>query len=270
VLPDGVLFNAQGKVLWRGGAPDLKKEIVSKFLRQHKTTASVDSFFDVITLVDEVSNEYLPIEALEIKSLPDDVAKDITITDTDNYLKLSGSLARIVSYLAKIYKSQIVLGDGLNTNYEIYFKKPFNESENLAVKLLTEMKLGIERKYTEGEGISFIVDEPRFWDTNQIDWGENNPQYLVGDSQIKADNVSLRDIAYQLAYVLDMPIIVPDDNEISLSLHDWDFHYKFFQLMQTDLEDNFGIKVEKKVVSYPVYYIEKLSLIHISEPTRPY
>jgi len=255
-IPDGVLFNAEGKVLWQGGAPDLKKEIVSRFLRQQSYRSSLHSFFDIQSIEEDEVVEYIPSKALEIKPLSDNI-KDLTVSDTDNYLKLSGSLTRIVSYLAKIYKNQIVLEDGLDTNYEIYFKKPLSENENLAVKLITEMKLGIDRKYNEGEGISFVVDAPKFWNTDQIDWGKNNAKYLVGDSQIKADNVSLRDVAYQLAYVLDMPIIIPDDNEISLTLHDWDFHYKFFQLMQTDLEDNFGIKAEKKIVSYPVYHIQK-------------
>jgi hypothetical protein len=54
-----------------------------------------------------------------------------------------------------------------------------------------------------------------------------------------------------------MPVIVPDESEISLSLHDWDFHYKFFQLMQSDLADNYGIKAEKENISYPVYHIQK-------------
>ena len=255
-IPDGVLFNSKGKVLWRGGAPDLKANIVAKFLKQQTSNTSLSVFFEVVTEEEDFNEEYIPKEALEIKPLSVEV-EDLSVVDADNYLKLTGSLTRIVSYLAKIYKNQIVLDEGLDTNYEIYFKKPFNENENLAVKLITEMKLGINRKYSEGEGISFVVTTPRFWGTDQIDWGKNNAKYLVGDSQIKADNVSLKDIAYQLSYVLDMPIIVPDDNEISLSLHDWDFHYKFFQLMQTDLEDNFGITAEKKTVSYPVYHIQK-------------
>jgi thiol-disulfide isomerase/thioredoxin len=256
VLPDGVLFNSQGKVLWRGGAPDLKKEIVAKYLRQNSSKSSLDSFFSVESIVEDIIVEYSPKENLEIKALNYSV-EELEVADTQDYLKLTGSLKQIVGYLAKIYKNQIVLDDTLDTNYEVYFKKPFNQSENLAVKLITEMNLGVVRKYNEGEGISFSADASKFWDTKQIDWGINNAKYLVGDSQIQADNVSLRDVAYQLAYVLDMPIVVPDDNEISLSLHDWDFHYKFFQLMQSDLEDNYGIKAEKKKVSYPVYHIEK-------------
>ncbi len=256
VLPEGVLFNAKGKVLWQGGAPDLKKEIVSRFLRQQTAKASVASFFSVIAIEEERIAEYIPTEALEIKPLTQNI-ETLEVVDNDNYLKLTGSLKSIVGYLARIYKNQIVLDESLDTNYEVYFKKPFNANENLAFKLITEMNLGIERQEGEGEGIRFVVETPRFWDTNQIDWGKNNAKYLVGDSQIKADNVSLKDMAYELAYILDMPVIVPEESEISLSLHDWDFHYKFFQLMQSDLEDNYGIKAEKKVVSFPIYHIQK-------------
>ena len=256
VLPEGVLFNANGEVLWQGGAPDLKKEMVSKFLRQQTAKTSSASFFNVISIIEENELEYMPIETLEIKPLTQNI-EELVVVDNDHYLKLTGSLKSIVGFLSKIYKNQIVLEDGLDTNYEIYFKKPVNTNENLAFKLITEMNLGVERKYSEGEGITFVVDTPRFWDTNQIDWGKNNAKYLVGDSQIKADNVSLKDMAYQLAYILDMPVIVPNESELSLSKHDWDFHYKFFQLMQSDLEDNYGIKAEKKIISFPVYYIQK-------------
>lgn len=256
VLPAGVLFNANGKVLWEGGAPDLKKEMVARFLRQQTARTSLSSFFNVISVEDETSNEYIPTEAMEVKPLASGF-EELNVVDNDNYLKVSGSLKAVLGYLAKIYKNQIVITDGLDTNYEVYFKKPLNANENIAFKLITELNLGVDRKFNEGEGISFTVDTPRFWDTNQIDWGKNNAKYLIGDSQIQGDNVSLKDIAYQLAYVLDMPVIVPDDSGMSLTLHDWDFHYKFFQLMQTDLEDNYGIKAEKKTITYPVYHIQK-------------
>ncbi|MBV7268450.1 TlpA family protein disulfide reductase [Winogradskyella luteola] len=256
VLPDGVLFNAKGKVLWQGGAPDLKAGTIAKFLRQEKSKTSLRSFFQVIDIAEELSTEYIPTNALEIKPISDN-NNELFVVDNSKYLKLSGSLKSIVGYLAKIYKNQIILEQGLDTNFEVYFKKPFNANENLAYKLITEMNLGIERKSNKGEGISFTIDAPKFWDTNQIDWGKGNAKYLIGDSQIKADNVSLKDVSYQLAYVLDMPVIIPDDTELNLTLHDWDFHYKFFQLMQSDLEDNYGIIAEKKVVTYAVYHIQK-------------
>lgn len=255
-IPDGVLLNSQGKVLWQGGAPDLKKEMISRFLRQQKSKSSVRSFFNIVSIEEEAVFEYQPKQQLEVKSLIIPVA-ELEVIDNKDYLKLTGSLKSIIGFLAKIYKNQIALPKDLDTNYEVYFKKPLNPNDNLAFKLITELNLGIERKFSQGEGIVFNVESPRFWDTDQIDWGKDNTRYLIGDSQLKADNLSLRDVAYQLAHALDVPVIVPEDGEISLVLHDWDFHYKFFNLMQTDLEDNFGIKAEKKTISYPVYHIQK-------------
>lgn len=255
-LPEGVLFNAEGKVLWQGGAPDLKAGIVSRFLRQERARTSLSSFFNVVSVEQDNTSEYIPVEALEIKPIMQNV-EELSVIDNSNYLRMTGSLKQIIGYLAKIYKDQIVLDEGLDTNYDVYFKKPYNVNENLAFKVITKMGLGVERKYIKGDGIKLVVEAPKFWDTNQIDWGKNNAKYLVGDSQIQADNVSLKDVAYQLAHVLDMPVIVPEESEISLSLHDWDFHYKFFQLMQSDLADNYGIKAEKENISYPVYHIQK-------------
>ena len=255
-LPDGVLFNAEGKILWQGGAPDLKANVVSKFLKRETSKIALESFFKMMHITEEVTSEYVPTKALEIELLKQPL-DELKVIENSSYIKLSGSLKEIISYLAKIYKNQIILDKSLNLNYEIYLKKPYNNKEDFVSKLIAEMNLKIERKLATGEGINFNVDDSKLWDTNQIDWGENNTKYLVGDSQMKADNVSLRDIAYQLSYVLDVPVILPENDELNTKLHDWDFHYKFFQLMQADLQDNYGIKAEKKKLSYPVYHIQK-------------
>lgn len=257
VLPKGILFNAKGKVLWQGSSPELKPDIVSKFLRQETVKTSLDSFFEIISANDEVEEEYVPALSLEINSLTSPVEELQVVDNNEKYLKLTGSLKSIIGYLAKIYKNQIELQDGLDTNYEVYFKKPINTNENIAYKLITELGLKIEHKTNEGEVINLKIENPRFWDTNQIDWGGENTKFLISDSEIKADNVSLKDMAYKLAYVLDMPVIIPNNAELSLSIHDWDVHYKFFKLMQTSLQDNYGIIAEKKTTSYPVYFILK-------------
>ncbi|WP_299362664.1 TlpA disulfide reductase family protein [Winogradskyella sp.] len=255
-LPDGILFNANGEILWRGGAPDLKKKAVSRFLNQQTTSATLSSFFDLISSAEVSTVEYIPSKPLEIKPIAD-YFETLDVVDGESYLKLTGSLRSILGYLAKVYKKQIVLEQGLDTSYEVFLKKPFQPNKNLAFQLIMEMGLTIDRKSDVGEGISLAIENPKFWDTNQINWGKNNPKYLIGDAQIKADNVSLKEIAYQLAHILDMPVILSEDSQLNLELHDWDFHYKFFQLMQTDLEDNYGIKVEKKKVTFPVYHIQK-------------
>ncbi|MGB1230846.1 MAG: TlpA family protein disulfide reductase [Winogradskyella sp.] len=255
-LPHGILFNAEGKVLWQGGTADLKAVIIAKFLRQQKTKASIKSFFDIVAIDEVADKDYTPTNAIEIKQLATN-AEDLQVVNNDNYLKLTGHLKAIVGYLAKIYNNQIQLKEALNKNYEIYFKKPLSQKENLAVKLINEMNFDVERKFIEGEVVNLKADGSKLWDTNQINWGHNTTKYLIDDSQIKADNVSLKEIGYQLSHILDMPIIVNNEDEIGYTLHDWDFHYQFFELMQTDLLDNYGITAKKEIKSYPIYIIQK-------------
>ena len=255
-LPHGILFNTEGKVLWQGGSADLKATTIAKFLRQQKSKVSIKSFFEIIAIEDIADEEYIPIEAIEVKQIVTDL-EELEVVDNDKYLKLSGRLKAIVGYLAKIYKNQIELNENLNTSYEIYFKKPLNPNENLAITLINEMNFDVERRFVEGEVVNLKADASKLWDTNQINWGNNTTKYLIDDSQIKADNVSLKEIGYQLSKLLDLPVNVNNEDHISYTLHDWDFHYQFFELMQTDLLDNYGITVEKEIKKYPVYLIQK-------------
>tara|TARA_R100001369_G_scaffold23549_3_gene43341 strand:+ start:21214 stop:21363 length:150 start_codon:yes stop_codon:yes gene_type:complete len=47
------LLSSIGKVLWQGGAPDLKKEMIARFLRYQKSKSSVKSFFNVVSIAEE-------------------------------------------------------------------------------------------------------------------------------------------------------------------------------------------------------------------------
>ena len=88
-----------------------------------------------------------------------------------------------------------------------------------------------------------------------IDWGKDNPKFLIDDAQIQADNVSYDEIIYQLSNLTELPVFSDAPN--TASFHDWQIHYKYFKLMQSDLLDNFGISTEKKKMEYPVYIIQK-------------
>ena len=78
----------------------------------------------------------------------------------------------------------------------------------------------------------------------------------MGDSDIQADNVTLDQVKYQLATLLDTPIVIKEslnDNK----LHDWQIHYKYFDLMASGFKDNYGVEIEKRIVNYPEYIITK-------------
>lgn len=256
-LPNGMLFNAKGRKLWEGSPGDLSVSLIKSYLRQERTRTSVNDFVKIIEEDDrDDAADYMPNKDLEVNPIASG-SLDLSVDDTSNYLKLSGSLKAIVGYLAKIYKNQIDIDSKSNVNYEVYFKKPLNTSENLALKLVNTLNYGVERSMKKGEILELDLKEPRFWDINQIDWGAQSGKFLVGDSEIEADNATLKAMAYQLAFVLDIPVIINNEDERSFKNHDWRVHYKFYELMKSDLSDSFGIEAEKKVGEYPVYKIIK-------------
>ncbi len=246
-LPYGVLYNAKGLKLWEGHAADLKDYNIREFLRNNKTKVSLSSFFKVHKYeeavkekVAEVKKDFTYIQNNDIES----ESTEIQVYDKANFLEIKGSLQDILSYSLKSYKEQIKLPDHLNKYYEMRFKKGSKEFYNQEKFILRALKLKKENEEKRGDVILLDVKIPNFWDTKQIDWGEDNPKYLIGDSDIKADNVTLGDVSYKLANLLEIPVLFLN-SEIDEELHDWQIHYKYFKLMYSNFND-YGINIEKK------------------------
>ncbi len=258
-LPYGVLFNAQGFKVWEGHPADFKQYHVDKFLKQNKSQASVDDMIirqayhkNVVEKKLEPQNDF---EIFKLSSSIDS-NRSLEVIKYTNYLELTGSLQAIFAYTFNSNKNQIIMPSDINNLYTIQFK--FNtEAYNNKVKVLLEaLSLKQTTNYINGEVLVFDVTLSKLWDTNQINWGNDTQHFLIGDSDIKADNVTINEIKYQLSNILDTPIVINSKNDIN-TLHDWDIHYKYFDLMVSNMSDNYGILVEKKEASYPQYVISK-------------
>ena len=86
--------------------------------------------------------------------------------------------------------------------------------------------------------------------------GLNNDKYPTSPTNIQADNVTFNQVKYQLATLLETPIVI-SDKYLDSKLHDWQIHYKYFDLMASGFKDNYGVEIEKKIVNYPEYIITK-------------
>jgi hypothetical protein len=178
-------------------------------------------------------------------------SSEIQVINKETFVELRGALQDIMSYDLRSYKGQVKIPADLNKYYSFRFRKDSKAFFNKEKFILKALKLKKINKEAKGDVLMLSVDSPNFWDTNQIDWGTNNQQFLIGDSDIQADNVTLNEIAYKLSGLLETPIVfneaIKDDN-----LHDWQIHYKYFEFMTSNLGD-YGIKVEKKFEKYPQY-----------------
>ncbi|WP_262732582.1 TlpA family protein disulfide reductase [Gaetbulibacter sp. NE] len=254
-LPVGMLFDTKGKKLWEGHPGDLNASLINRFLRTSSKVSSLHDFVNVIVEVEDDMADYMPAKSIEINPLKSS-SSEFLIIDNKNYLELNGDLLDIVSYLSRIYKKQIVIDNDLNSSYQIYIKKPVANKADIAITLLEQLDYSIEINETTNQVFSLKLDNPNFWDTNQINWGNNNNHYLISDTDITADNVSLKDLTYELSRVLETPVVILDEDEQSLKIHDWQIHYKYFEFMYNNFLD-YGISIKKEKINYPVYSITK-------------
>jgi len=255
-LPYGILFNAVGKKLWEGHAADLKSQDIAAYLRANKQTISIQDFFKLelykqAVAIENTDSKRKSFSVIEMDTDPG-INSGIQMITKNGYLEIEGRLQDILAYALHSNKSQIKIPEALNKYYKMSFEEGSKAFINKETYISRALKLKEKEVEQEGEVLFFDINNPNFWDTNQIDWGVGNPKYLIGDSDIKADNTSLNDVVYQLSFLLETPIILSENYEDDHTLHDWQIHYKYFQFMTTNLEE-YGVKLEKKVMTYPEY-----------------
>ncbi|WP_298903741.1 TlpA disulfide reductase family protein [uncultured Psychroserpens sp.] len=253
ILPYGLLIDANGKILWKGSPTDFKKSDLERFLRQNVKQKSIDKVFKVQEIKEQTAKaDYIPTSDFEIKSLKNETYETLVRRVKGEYVHYKGDLKSIIAREYKILNSQINLTPELNRTYEVYIKK----GTNATFQILEELKLDLFHTEATGDVLMLDLSNIKYWDVHQIDWGKHTAKYLIDDTQIQADNVTFNDVMFQLASVLDLPIVTKGANADELN-HDWQIHHRFYNLMQSDMEDTYGIKVNKEKGNYKVYTIRK-------------
>ncbi|MCB4797849.1 TlpA family protein disulfide reductase [Neotamlana laminarinivorans] len=256
-LPHGVLFNANGDKLWEGHPSDFKLYHLRNNLSKNKATINKSSFFITesyaLAVEDESYDASDDFEFAIIDAFEDDTT--IEIIETKDYLKINGNLQQILAYVFKVYHKQIVIEDQFNKTYSLSFNKGSRALNNIKRTIFKALKLSNKVKQSSGEVLVMNTEKASFWDTKQINWEGNNQNYLIGDSDLQADNISFDNVVYKLANLIEQPIVLVSKNQ-DTALHDWQIHYKYYELMLNNLQD-YGIDISKQKAQYNVYNITK-------------
>ncbi|WP_203256776.1 redoxin family protein [Hyunsoonleella ulvae] len=254
-LPYGILFNAKGERLWEGHPAEFKSYHLDGFLSTNKKTVSVDKMYQLQSFKPAAVTKSKTFKGdFDIISLKE-ATTPLRVDKKLNFLELTGSLKAILAYTNSVYLGQIK-GEGLQTCYRTRFKYNTEAFQNKTKEILQYLKLSQNETIVNGEVLFFDIQNSNFWDVHQIDWGNDTPNFLIGDSDIKADNVSLNQVNYQISNLLNMPIVT-NNSKLAEGLHDWEIHYKYFDLMAASLNDIYGIRVEKRIGEYKNYIISK-------------
>jgi len=252
-LPYGLLINANGTVLWKGSPTDFKQADLERYLRQNTKQKEVSKVLRVQKIkAEKYAADYRPTQDFEIKRLKNETYETLYSNTIGEYVQYKGDLKSIIAKEQKVLLSQIQIAPELNKTYQVYIKK----GTRATFQILENLKLDLFHTESKGDVLMMDISNINYWDAQQIDWGKNTAEYLIDDTQIQGDNVTYQDVMFQLASVLNLPVVTKggdaDDGK-----HDWQIHHRFYNLMQTDLEDTYGIKATKQKGNFKIYTIRK-------------
>ena len=258
-LPYAVLFNANGEKLWEGHPANFKQALLDEFLKTNNQRILVKDMLmqEAYKKVKFETNEMKFNDLFQYTQLEDNLEGTFEVKKNKDIIELTGSLKNIIAYFLKAYVGQIEIDNTLNKYYNFKIKNNKEDSNLVLESILNSFKLQLITESRVGEVLEVNIESANFWDTNQIDWGTDNQyQYLISDSEIKADNVSFEEMIYKLSNIINMPI-----EEVSglkdVSPHDWQIHFKYPEFMLSNLIDEYGIKAEKKIGKYKKFIIKK-------------
>ncbi len=259
-LPYGVLLNADGKVLWKGNPAELTMEDIERQANLNPKKVAIDKFVRLVKpqVVDmDVEEEYVPEDNLELNALSNS-DEIFSYEKHPDYVRLAGSLKVILAYVLHVSEKQIDLGGKDLGLYELFIRNTNKKPKGLAKSIARKLKLKLKEDNEQMAAHILSLEQPfgnRFWDTQQVQWERGTPHFLIDDNQLTANDVSLGDVLFQMRHLFQSPVLLDNDTPYDLDkIHDWQFHHRFFNLMQNNLKDNFGINIQKKdSVNVPIY-----------------
>lgn len=257
-LPSGILVNAKGSILWEGHPAELKSDMIAKFLRYNKQEVVINEIIN-FKKESEVNQEFVTYKSeLDFEFFEDSNSTDnqLKILQTEEFLEIKGKLSDIIAYSIKSHVSQIRMDESLDKNYRMYFRKNSEAVSNMFEIILSNLNLKQKIKLDTRSTLLLSLKNPSFWDAFQIEFPNTSKRYEIGKLDLKADNITISEFGYLISTVSNKPLILNGIEEEN-TIHDWQVHYKFFDLMKSDLMDNYGIIIEEKELDIPIYKIIK-------------
>jgi len=255
--PHSVLAALDGRILYEGHPAGITADMIDRYAAQEKSSPNktYDEIFKVVQ--GAAAPKYEPIADRSFHIERQNSVENKALI-SDGVFQYSGLLSGLLKYLTEFSNFQIVF-TGMS-DFGVYMRcreqQLIGAKSSILSLIESYLAITLQSENRNMEVLTLNIDNPKLlWDNTQINWGnENNPVYLVGNDRIEADNVTLQKIAGLLSDIKGVPYYYKGADN---SLYDWSFHYKFDNLMIEDLSENFGIKIKKEKVNFPVFVIKK-------------
>ncbi len=238
--PCSILLNLDGKLLWSGHPSDLSQKKLDEFYNKSKLIPS-KNFTDVVkfSILQTPSKQIDYDYSFEIKNSSDESNNFETSLNGVNF---SGKLNHLIAKLSKINPSNVQIET--DKNIFVAFKCSVKDWENkseLLDKVSQYYNFNIERTQEEKfANILKVENQNLLWNATEINWEDTKEKMLIGDSKITANDCTIAELAQILSDAKNQNYVYLGND---VAVYDWDFQYKFDDIMAEDLSSTFGIKI---------------------------
>lgn len=267
-LPYSVLLDASGQIIWSGNPTNLKPEIVRKLSAKLKTPIYPNHFIKYSNrsknIIETHLTEDVPvIKDYKISTLQQAFEADEAIIEkVGNYTIVYGGLRQILAYLLMANPLQIEVPYTMHKTIKLVLNDLSDtlSKADIAIRVLSDAGMQLKPGIRKGEvlKLDFEGSFENWWDKNSIQWGSDLHQaFLVTGDGFKADDIDFETFIYKLSEIKGIPVVFDRTIPFPKGVYDWDFHYRYYDLMAMNLE-RLGISSQITEAEYPVYVVESL------------
>ncbi|MBC9795184.1 TlpA family protein disulfide reductase [Sinomicrobium weinanense] len=253
-LPYGVLYNTKGEKVWQGHPADLTEKKLRGLIRRNQGKKR-KGFNNIVHLTGEGQTErvslveYRPVKPIEVKLTG---TGEKLLYEKGEYTRFAGKLEELVTLLGNVSAIQVDIPEEKNSFVELYALTDIWKNHPQQVLKEVYAKSGVSEHVINKEGEVYrltVKDPSKLWDDKQLDWGRDSPKFLVDDMQIQADNVSFGEFLTRLGSLLEAPVVSTYHDDTP---RDWKLQYRFYELMESQLYDTYGIEIVRDTAVFPI------------------
>ncbi len=258
--PYSILFNSDGDIIWEGHPAELTYNSVKRFQRRLSRLKNKRTIEEILFVEDstpqepEQDREEEKEVGISVEKITDSNRFFVKDTQTVNYY---GTVSALIAQLKHVSEHSVKMDRA--KDFFVHLQAPavvWDRNPDVLLRLLNakfDIRIKENPKFEEVYTMRIIAPE-KLWNTSQIDWGEDSTfKYLKGEERVQADNLTINDFCVLLSDIKNKSYQYFGEND---KAYDWDVHFLFDDLMETELRNEFGIKLQKEYTEVLYFTVE--------------
>lgn len=246
-IPYAIILNQKNDIVWSGNPVEIDSKIINKLISENKNTKP-------LPLNKRVYISSYEFEKTEWENNTFELIKINTTAEAkvsnNNGVLYKGLVSDLLSDFLHIDKKLLIVEDDFFVDAKIS-NAIFNNCDiDYKLSILSKI-FEIDTTFKELKFYEATYqDSELFWNTNVINWDDSPNLSIESEFDLTISNANIYQLSVYLGKYLNAPVEFKQNN---CNLYDWQFPYKYSNLMFDELTYTFGITLEEKTKEIKTY-----------------